>query len=82
MTEDELFEDVKHWKARAEALEAVLRDLPMYSDNWSWARENVEVLKTVPGMRFYQDLEIKLGWYKVEDEYRLVKGPNAPHWFT
>ena len=64
---------------RVTDLEAVLRDLPMYIDNWEWARRNVDVLKTVPGIRFDQTLEINIGWMKAQNGY-LVVGPSAPSW--
>ena len=40
----------------------------MYSDNWGWAGRNVDILKTVPGMRFDTSLEMKIGWLTVDDE--------------
>ena len=50
-------------------LERVLAALPMYSDNWDWAEKNIDVLKTVPGMRFPTGLEIKIGWLSVDENH-------------
>jgi hypothetical protein len=54
---------------RVADLERVLADLPMHIDDWEWARRNIDVLKTVPGMRFDTVLEIQIG--------RLVVNPDG-----
>ncbi len=39
-------------KERIKQLERVIRDVPTYIDNWGWAEENFDVLKTIPGYHF------------------------------
>ncbi len=39
-------------KERIAALERALRNVPGYIDNWEWAEENFDILKTIPGYHF------------------------------
>lgn len=60
--------EMESLRQRVADLERVLVELPMYIDNWKWAQRNVDVLKTVPGMAFDTDLEIKIGWVTVDGD--------------